>query len=325
MNKHIPAILLAIISTVLAIGLYRSNREITTLEGKIAELERAPMPRSVEGSPPVKSPGLRGGDASPGAIVGAGVQPGEESAVDGAGPASRRMMSNLSKMLDNPTMNKVMVASQRGALNALYGDLIDSFEFTEEESDYFMDLLMSRQMKQVDFGMKLMGGEMGDEARKEMGEELKEVGETVKAEMEKFLNDGEDYAEFEFYEKTMGERMMLSQLTQQLEESEAPLSGETHRGLLEMMHAERKNFDFSTDLHDSEKMDVSAGRFSKENLRKFSDDMDQLNRNMVGKAKDLLAAEQLPAFEESIETMTEMQKSQMEMAANMFRVGEEEE
>ncbi len=323
MNKHIPAILLAIISTVLAIGLYRSNQEITTLEGKIAELERGPMPRPVEGSPPAKSPGLRGGDASPGASVATGVQPAEESAVDGEGPASQRMMSNLSKMLDNPTMNKVMVASQRGALNALYGDLIESFEFTEEESDYFMDLLMSRQMKQVDFGMKLMGGEMSDEERTGMGEELKEVGETVKAEMEKFLNDAGDYAEFEFYEKTMGERMMLSQMTQQLEDSEAPLSGETHRGLLEMMHAERKNFDFSTDLHDSEKMDVTAGRFSKENLRKFSDDMDQLNRNMVGKAKDLLTAGQLEAFEESVAAIAEMQKSQMEMAGNMFRSGEE--
>ena len=115
----------------------------------------------------------------------------------------------------------------------------------------------------------------------------------------------------------------VAPLTQQLEDSEAPLSGETHRGLLEMMHAERKNFDFSTDLHDSEKMDVTAGRFSKENLRKFSDDMDQLNRNMVGKAKDLLTAGQLEAFEESVAAIAEMQKSQMEMAGNMFRSGEE--
>ena len=62
-----------------------------------------------------------------------------------------------------------------------------------------------------------------------------------------------------------------------------------------------------------------------ENLQKFSDDMDQLNRNMVGKAKDLLTAGQLEVFEESVEAGTEMRKSRMQMAANMFRGGKEEE
>jgi hypothetical protein len=261
MTKHIPAIVLAIISTVLAIGLYQSNRKIAGLEGKIAELESAPMPRVVEGAFPTKSPGRKGGESSPRAfVVRGGVQPEEESAGDEEKSARRRMMSSLSKMLDNPAMNKVMVASQRGALQALYGDLVEAFEFTGEEGDYFMDLLMSRQMKQVDFGMKLMGGEMSDKERTKMGEELKEVGETV-----------------------------------------------------------------NTDLHDSQNMDLRAERFSKENLRKFSEDMDRLNRGMTGKAKDLLTAEQLSAFEASVKAMAEMQNSQMEMAANMFRGGEKEE
>ena len=233
------------------------------------------------------------------------------------------MMSNLSKMMENPTMNKVMESSQRGALNALYGDLIESFEFTGDEGDYFMDLLMSRQMKQLDFGMKMMGGKMSDEEKAKMGEELKEIGETVKTEMNKFLNDADDYAEFEFYEKTMGERMMLSQMTQKLDASDAALSDETYRELLGMMHDERKNYDFKSDLHDNENMDMSAERFSEESLQQFSDDMDELNRNVLGKAEGMLTAEQLSAFQESVQAIVEMQKSQMEMAANMFRGGEE--
>ena len=50
MNEHIPAIVLAITCTVLAIALYQSTREIAALEGKITELESAPMPRIAEGS-----------------------------------------------------------------------------------------------------------------------------------------------------------------------------------------------------------------------------------------------------------------------------------
>ena len=325
MTKQIPAIVLAITCTALSIGLYRSNRKVTVLEDKIAELEAVPMPRVAErlrsattrvaAGKPLSSPGPRA-DSQPETMPVA-----DEEGKEGA---SRRMMTNLANMLENPTMNKVMVASQRGALQALYGDLIESFEFTGEEEDYFMDLLMSRQMKQLEFGMKMMGGEMSDEERTKMGEELKEIGETVKTEMEKFLNNADDYNGFEFYEKTMGERMMLSQMTQKLEASNVPLSDETHRELLQMMHDERKDFDFSTDLHDNQNTDLSAERFSKENLQQFSEDMDRLNRGMIGKAKNLLTAEQLSTFEESVEAIAEMQKSQMEMAANMFRGGEEE-
>ena len=325
MNKHIPAILLALICTVLAIGLHRSNREIAALEGKIAELEQAPMPRVTKRSPLTAVRGSGEGNSLAQSAPQRGAQPALESVRPEVGlePASRRMMTSLSKMLDNPTMNKVMVASQRGALQALYGDLIESFEFTGEEGDYFMDLLMSRQMKQVDFGMKLMGGEMSEEERTKMGEELKEVGETVKAEMEKFLNDADDYEEFEFYEKTMGERMMLSQMTEKLEASGAALSDEAYRELLSMMHDERKNYDFKSDLHDNENMDMSAERFSEESLQHFSDDMNELNRNVLGKAERMLTAEQLSVFQESVQAIVEMQKSQMEMAAKMFRGGEE--
>ncbi len=95
MTKHIPAIVLAIISTVLAIGLYQSNRKIAGLEGKIAELESAPMPRVVEGAFPTKSPGRKGGESSPRAfVVRGGVQPEEESAGDEEKSARRRMMTS---------------------------------------------------------------------------------------------------------------------------------------------------------------------------------------------------------------------------------------
>lgn len=320
MNKHIPAMILAIISIVLAIGLYQSKREIAGLEGKITDLENARTLHRADGSP------TPAGD-KPGAEIlptkstaRVDTKGDDEPAGDGEEKEAptRRMMSNLAKMMDNPTMNKVMVASQRGAIEALYGDLIESFDLDEKETEYFMDLLMSRQMKQVDFGMKMMGGEMDEEEKEKFGEELKEVQKTVKAEMEKFLNDDEDYAEFEFYEKTMGERMMLSQMDQKLEATGAGLGEETRRELLEMMHDERENFDFRTNLHDSENMDMSEGRFTEENLERFAEDMDALNRKLVGKAKDLLSAGQLEAFEESVQSITEMQKSQMEMAGKML-------
>ncbi|MDH3982492.1 MAG: hypothetical protein OES84_06265, partial [Kiritimatiellaceae bacterium] len=178
--------------------------------------------------------------------------------------------------------------------------------------------LMFRQMKQMDLGMKMLGGGLSDEEKEQMSNDLKEAGETVKTEMEAFLNNPDDFAEFEFYEKTMGERMMLSQMDAKLASSDASLSDETYKDLLGMMHDEKTNFDFTTDLNDEKNMDLSAERFSKDNLENFGNDMDQLNGNIIEKAKSMLTPEQLKAFEESIKATADMQKAQLEMAGQMF-------
>jgi hypothetical protein len=186
-----------------------------------------------------------------------------------------------------------------------------------------MDLLMHRQMKNVELGMKMMSGDLSEEEKKSLAEEIKLAGETVQEEMENFLNNPDDFAEFEFYEKTMGERMMLSQMDQQLAAADASLSDEAYRELLGMMHDEKENFDFSTDLNDEKNNDLSPERFSQENLQNFADDMDRLYINIIGQAEGMLTAEQLEGFKEAIKTTGDMQKAQLDMAAQMFGGGEE--
>lgn len=319
MKKQIPAALLAIICIILAIGLAGSKKENTRLKQQITELMSASetsvhAESETEVEEPLVAIKTDGPADNPSAEEAA---PAEEEK-----SAGRRMMSSMSKMMENPTMNKVMEASQRGAIGALYSDLIEYLDLNAEETKYFMDLLMHRQMKQMDLGMKMMSGDMSDEEKKKMTEEIEEAGETVKTEMEKFLNSPEDFDEFEFYEKTMGERMMLSSMDQNLAGSEAELSEETYREVLDMMYAEKQNFDFSSDLHDEKNTDLSPERFSKENIGSFANDMDELNKSIIEQAQDLLTAEQLKAFEEAINSTAEMQKAQMEMAAQMFGGGE---
>jgi hypothetical protein len=174
----------------------------------------------------------------------------------------------------------------------------------------------------MDLGMKMMAGDMSEEEKKTMAKELEEASETVKTEMEKFLNSPGDYDEFEFYEKTMGERMMLSSMDQKLAGSDAELSEESYREVLDMMYEEKKNFDFTSDLHDEENSDLSPERFSKENLESFANDMDELNKSILEQAQNILTPEQLKALADAIKSTAEMQKAQLEMAAQMFGGGE---
>ena len=84
--------------------------------------------------------------------------------------------------------------------------------------------------------------------------------------------------------KTMSERMMLSQLDQDLSGSGAELSDETYRELLGIMHDERENFNFSSDLTDQENTDISPERFSRQNLQNFANDMKPAQRKHLLKS-----------------------------------------
>jgi hypothetical protein len=173
-------------------------------------------------------------------------------------------------------------------------------------------------MKQMDLGMKMMSGQLSDEEKRALGEEIRQAQETVKEEMEKFLNNPEDYAEWEFYEKTMSERMMLSQMDKDLADRGDALSDETYHNLLGMMHDERENFQFTSDFGDQQNSDMSPQRFSKGNVQNFATDLERLNGNIGEKAKNILTAEQHKVFVSNLKTATDMQLSQLEMAAQMF-------
>jgi hypothetical protein len=331
MKKQIPTVILAFACAVLAVALHLSRQENAALRQENASLVSLSEQMATAGPAPAEAARV---ETAPVETVQAGAAAGslpeEESATAGEAAsaeaeesAGRRMMSSIAKMMENPTMNKVMEASQRGAVGALYSDLIEYLDLNKEETEYFMDLLMYRQMKQMDLGMKMMaGGDVSEEEKKEMIADIKEATDLVKKEMKAFLNDDEDYDEFEFYEKTMGERMMLSQMDQQLTGTDSELSDETYRELLGMMHDAKNDFEFTTDLHDDENMDMSAERFSKENIDRFTNDMDELYAIIIDQANAILTPAQLDRFREAITATLEMQKVSMEMAAQMFGGGE---
>jgi len=314
MKKQLPAILLGIACIGLLAAYINSNNKVKQQQQEIAQPKEQPEAEASMASD---------GNAAMEEVSAAGeeiaaLHDRESTIEEATNSGGRRMLENMAKMMDNPTMNQVMEASQRGAIGALYTDLIAYLNLNAEETKYFMDLLMYRQMAQVNSAMKLMGGNVSDEEKQALQDGIKEATDFVKSEMERFLNNPDDYAEFEFYEKTMSERMMLSQMDKDLASSDASMSDDTYRELLGMMHDERENFDFSSDLSDQHNTDMSAQRFSKDNVQNFANDIQQLNDIICQKAQAILTPEQYEAFVQSLKAFTDMQQAQLEMARQMF-------
>ena len=330
MKKQIPAVVLAIVSIALAVALYSAKQEIAQLQQHVDTPHTPHTPHTARAIAEIPTPeepaaAVQEVRAATAPLVKAPEAPSPHP--DPATPEEseesngQRMMKNIAKLMENPAMNKMMEASQRGAIGAMYEDLISQFNLSGEEQEYFMDLLMFRQMTQMDVGMKMMSGDLSEEEREEMKAQMKDADELVKSEMKDFLNSDEDYEKFEFFEKTMAERMVLSQAEASLADTDHALTEDTYHNLVEMMHSEKENFDFSSNFQDETNMDMSPERFSEANLQSFADDLDRLNEEIFTKAQSMLTAEQFEAFKGAVTTTTDMQKSQLEMVSQMFGGG----
>ena len=237
---------------------------------------------------------------------------------DSSANSSRRINPGMTELMENPTFNKIMVASQRATLEVLYDDLADFLVLDEKEKKYFMDLLVARQMVRVEGAMKMMSGQLNQEERKAMQAEMKASNEQTGEEMEYFLNNEDDLEEWKFYEKTIGERMALSGYKQALAQSDMPLDAGVDRQLVEIMHAEKEKFSFSSDLHDQESTDMSPNRFSPDNIDAFEEDLKDLDTLIAERVLELLSSGQFEQFLASQEQMRNLQVSQLRMASQMF-------
>lgn len=231
--------------------------------------------------------------------------------------ASQRVMRDFSEMLENPQMNEIMQASQRATLEVMYKDLLDGYSLTPEERSHFMDLLMARQMFRVETSMKMMSGQ-GSEETQLLANEMKEYDEQVKEEIDTFLNDEKDSGTFEYYEKTMQERMTLSGFKAGLAKSKIPLDEGVDKQLVKIMADQKEAFKFRSDLANSEDYNLGPDRFSKQNIESFDQDLSELYALIAAEAAEFLSAEQLAAFDQTLSQSRQLQINQLNMAANMF-------
>ena len=99
----------------------------------------------------------------------------------------------------------IVEEAKRMGVNMIYGTLLKQLQLPPEQEQRLKDLLLDQQMENMSHAGDLMGAG-GDrvEAMKKIGEEQKQRQEQMK----ELLGD-EKYSQFEQYNQTMGERMML--------------------------------------------------------------------------------------------------------------------
>lgn len=150
-----------------------------------------------------------------------------------------KIASQWAKMMESPAMKKQMLAQMEGQIGPALADLYAHLGLEGEDLTHFKGILAEKWLAQQQIGMKMMSAVGDPEKNAAIKEELKKASESTEENVREFLNDEEDYAFFQAYQKQLPDRMELDQFSSALSTEGLTLSDEQKNQLLVAMGEER--------------------------------------------------------------------------------------
>jgi hypothetical protein len=226
----------------------------------------------------------------------------------GAGAGMGKMLAN---MLKDPEMRKAMEQQQGMAMDMIYGSLVKQLQLSPEQEKKFKDMLLAQQMENVSQAGAMFDGD--PEQRAKLAKELAEKRTANEEKMKELLGE-EKFAQYQDYNQTIGERMMLDQFARNAE-----ISPEQNEQLLAIMREEKKNVQINLGNPAADPtQDWQAVLGSDEATAKLFAQQEEVNNRVMERAAQVLTPEQMQKFGPVLKSQLEMQKAGLKMARQMF-------
>lgn len=249
------------------------------------------------------------------------VQPAQTAAA-GPGTTNAKPSNPLAEMFKNPEMKEMIKKQQKAVLGPMmeknYAKLFADLHLNQDQAGTLKDMLLNKQLGAADMGLSMLSGDSDPEKRAEMMKQVKEASDAADARIKEFLGD-DGYTQFQSYEKTVPDRMAVSNFKDQLSGGVSPLSGDQEQQLIDALTQERQNFKFTTDFNDQSKMAADpASMLTEERIETLFKEMGTLNEQYISRAQGILSQEQLASFEQYLRNQQSLQKAGMQMATKLF-------
>lgn len=176
--------------------------------------------------------------AAPAAIASSsGAASADPAAPGGASnPAVPAPPANFREMLKNPGMRTLIEQQQAAQIEIGYGKLFERLRLSPEEREHFKKLLTARQKVMTDIGLQMMDSNTTDQKRQELIAESERQQAAYTDTIKQFLNEQQDYAVFQSWERSLPERTTFDAIGRGLFNASAePLSPEQEERLLNLM------------------------------------------------------------------------------------------
>jgi len=229
------------------------------------------------------------------------------------GVLSKGMGDMLGKMMKDPAMREMMREQQKAMVNMMYGGLFKDLKLSPEEKDKLKELLTDSQMKNMEAAQGMFGGKEGvtEDTTKQIADSKKQTDAEIKA-----VLGEERFAQFQEYQKSVGERMQLDQFKNQLAGANMPMDDAQAAQLMQIMKDEKAAS--PAPISDDQSQMPKPDTFTAANMEKQLAWMDDYNRRVLGRAEQVLTQEQFKQYQSFQEQQASMQKLGLQMAKQMF-------
>jgi len=223
-------------------------------------------------------------------------------------PAAKEGVAGLlEKMMKNPETRKAMAKQQMMVMRQFYGDFVKQQHMTPEQADKFHELLGERQMMMMDAGFKIMQDSEGSPAQ-DMTAQQDANNKSFKD-----LLGADGFAAMEKYDKTIGARAQLWQLSQQMTDPGTVLTDSQRQGLLQIFTEESARTPKPFKENDPHAMQQFASGMSDAALQDYIQKAQDGSQRVRLRAMGILNQQQMKAFDANQTQMLEMQKASFQM------------
>ena len=221
------------------------------------------------------------------------------------------MAKMLANMMKDPEMRKAMAQQQRMGIDLVYGSLMKQLKLSPEQEEKFKEMLIAQQMENMSQAGAMFEGDASERAK--VAQELAAKRAEKEEEMKELLGE-EKFAEYQNYNQTLGERMMLEQFGRT-----ADITQQQSDQLLAIMQEEKKNVQMNLGAQPADpNQDWQAILGSDEATAKLFLQQEEVNNRTLERAAQVLTPEQYEKFAPVLKNQLEMQKAGLRMARQMF-------
>lgn len=231
-----------------------------------------------------------------------------------SGDFGKGMGEMLGKMMKDPAMREMMRDQQKAVINMMYGGLFKELNLTTEETEKLKGLLTEAQMKNVESAQALFGNKDAV-ASQDAQKRIADAKTQSDAEIKELLGP-ERFAQYQEYQKHVGERMQIDQFKAQAAGDGQPLQDQQVAQLMQVMKDAKATM--PPPIPNDQTQVPKPEQFTEENLNRQIQWMDDYNRRLVEGARPVLSPEQLKQYQAFLEQQSSMQKLGLKMARQMF-------
>ena len=202
----------------------------------------------------------------------------------------------------------------------MYAELGKKLGLSPQDSDQVLALLGERAGAMAEAQFKcLANGQLDESTAKLISEESKALQAEYDVKLKGILGD-EKFGQMKEYEKTLGDRMMMTQYDQSFNAAGVPLGGDQRESLLKIMADERKKSPPSP--FDSREQDVARNMSAIRDDANFEKHFAQeaaYQQRVLDAATSVLNPDQVNALRQGFQQWGEMQKFGMKMMQGMMK------